>query len=779
MRRRLGDKRRARRWPGALAACLLVLLVTPGASGAAVRLHLLTVAQRGAVGLGVLRLSVRAPAGSRLRLSARARRTGRHASSRSPGAIVRGATVRLGGHGSTTRTVLLRLTPTGRRVLSRCVTVRVIVSARVLRGHGRSSRAFVAASRILALDPARCPSAGRQLAGLAGEPGVGLPTTPPVGAHGERTLVGAATRSITPPDPEYATHVGGYGDCAGCDKSGGTTEVNPGDDLRARAVVIRRGAHAEVMATADLEGWFAGYKQGPGLGLNDLRQQVASELSRPVSQGGQGLAMGPQDIIVSSVHCHACPTVVGIWGKTNVRYLKFVYDQMRIAIEQAAAQARPAALQWATADLGYVNGVVLGLANANEGWPIDGQLSILRATDAATGQAIATYANVPAHGNIVHGPDSHKMSSEYFGAADRWLEAHTGGVGVVGPGTLGDQTTPMQGTDSSQALEVDSRLGALVGSTVADALARHAHTITDPTLAGAEQYLVLPFTNPALSGSDCQASITKVVGIEIDRSCDPPYAINVAGLGVWFTTLRIGTIAVASEPGEAFPHVTFAVRRVISGAQAVFTPGQAQDQLGYYYEPFAFPTTFVYSADHNIFHASQALAEANAQVQVANATKLGFAVTPSAIDPTGNDFTRLAHQGIQVWAYPPPLRAGLGSGPGDTETVSVYRAPARCSAAPGALCSSDPGPAIVDFGDGSPKLTVSSRPGRFDCCIDTTHTFPHPGDYDVRATLASGETWLSTVHVRSPWLVTNTAHYPQAQTVFSSPGQSGSGASSG
>jgi len=468
--------------------------------------------------------------------------------------------------------------------------------------------------------------------------------------------------------------------------------------------------------------------------------------------------------------------VVGIWGTTNPKYLKFVYDQMRAAIEDAAASARPAALEWATTDIGYVNDVLLGQLNANEGWPIDGQLSVLRASDAHTGATIGTYVNVPAHGNIVHGPDSHSMSSEYFGAADRWLESHLGGVGVVGPGTLGDQTTPMQGTAASQALTVDSRLGALVGATVLHALATRAHPIVDPTLGGAEQYVIVPFTNPALSGSDCVKELTSVVGTQIDRSCDPPYAVAATGLGSWFTTLRIGTIAIASEPGEAFPHVTFAVRRVLSGAQAVFTPGQAQDQLGYYYEPFAFPTTFVYSADHNIFHASMALAEANAQSQFPNGTALGFRVSPSASDPTGNDFSRIAHPGVQVFAYPQPQ--GAPAPGGLTLPIGVYRAPARCQSAnplPTAVCSSpgEPGPATVDF-NGSPPVQAASPPhGPFACCIDLSHTFPHPGTYDVRATLPSGETWTSTVHVQTPFLVYNQAHYPVPGTVLPSPGQSG------
>ncbi len=802
-------RRRGRILAVLLGVVCVAALLPAWAVGRPLALRVATTHQREAVRARMLRVVVYAPVGTRVRLILRAQsvtRPGTGVTSAALGLIARPRRVRVGRSGHAT--VHVRLTAAGVRVLSRCSSVRVYLSARRTATSLRPRRVgarTVTTTRVLLLHARRCharrigPASTQTIlasgqgfgqgSGLGTGSGQGQdagqdqgfgplasPPAPPVGPNGERTLVGVASRSITPPGPEYATHVGGYGDCKGCDKTG-TTAVNPGDDLRVRAMVVRRAGRAEVMATADLEGWFAGYKQGAGLGLNDLRNQVAQELSRPVSHGGQGLSMGPQDIIVSSIHCHACATVVGIWGPTNFKYLRFVYAQMRDAIEAAAASARPAALEWATADIGYVNDVLLGQLNANEGWPIDGQLSVLRATDAHTGATIGTYANVPAHGNIVHGPDSHAMSSEYFGAADRRLESHLGGVGVVGPGTLGDQTTPMQGTAAAQALAVDARLGALVGATVLHALATSAHPITDPTLGGAETYLIVPFTNPALAGSDCLSPVTAVVGIQIDRSCDPPYAVASTGLGSWFTTLRIGTIAIASQPGEAFPHVTFAMRRVLSGAQAVFTPGQAQDQLGYYYEPFAFPTTFVYSADHNIFHASMFLAEANTQAQIPNGTKLGFAVTPSASDPTGNDFTRIQHPGVQVFAYPRPQ--GAAAAGGLSVPIGVYRAPARCQSAnplptPACSASADPGPATVDFGDGSPLARAASPPGGpFACCIDLRHTFPHPGAYDVRATLPTGESWTSTVHVQTPFLLYNQAHYPVAGTVLPSPGQSG------
>jgi hypothetical protein len=577
--------------------------------------------------------------------------------------------------------------------------------------------------------------------GNGGTPGGGPSPLPAAAVFS----VGAASRSIKPPSTAHATHVGGYGDCKNCP----TTDVTPGDDVTVRAMVVRRGSHAVVTVTADLEGWFAGYKQGAHLGLTDLRTDIANDLAPA------GVSAKSSDVVVQSLHCHACPTVVGIWGPTNLTYLRFVYAQARAAVLDALHRAKPALMTWQTADIGYVNDVLVPQANANEGWPIDAQLSILRAIDARSGAPIVTWAEVPAHGNIVFGPGQHTMSSDYFGAADRWLENRLGGVAIVGPSTLGDQTTPMQGDkDPQHVLGVVGRLGALVGSTVDAALRDRPHLITDAHLGGAETYLPVPYTNPLLSGDDCDKQIEGVVGIPLDRSCQPPYSVSAALLGAWFTTLRIGPVAIASEPGEAFPHVTFAMRRVLSGAKAVFTPGQAQDQLGYYYEPWAFPTTFVYSADHNIFHASMALAEANAQVQVPNGKNLGFAVSPSADDPTGNDFTRVTKPGVQAWGYPQPL----GTAPPDGERIwiGVYRGDARSNQV--GLGGSAPNPR-VDFGDGSPKRTLALASGA--CCTEVEHTYPHAGDWKVTATLpGTSESWTTTVHVLDPFTVWNNVTYP-------------------
>lgn len=600
------------------------------------------------------------------------------------------------------------------------------------------------------------------------------------GTAGPVFQVGAAVRSTRPLTPAQSTHVGGFGDCLGC-ADHGTTQVRAHDDLDARALYIRSGNKAVVLATVPLEGWFAGYQEGARLGLTELRQEAAADLSKlpgaaPVSSA---------DIIVNSNHCHSCPTVVGLWANTNPAYLRLVYDQTLAAILAAARASRPATLRWATADIGYVNDVVVGQANANEGWPIDGQLSVLQARD-LRGEAVATWASVPAHGNIGFGPDLPEMNSEYFGAAARWFERHEGGIGMVAAGTLGDQTTPMQGDDTRlagdprpapkarpgnatksgypRAYDVMDRLGALVGSTAVEALRFHGHAMKSAAVDGAESYQLAASDNPLLLALIYGHALPDIPMVThdghvagqttADRSILPPYLVG-ANVGVWFTTLRIGDLAVASEPGEAFPHVTQAIREVLKGAAATFVVGNAQDQLGYYFEEWAYPQTLYYSADHYLYNLGPTLAQQNIQAEVVNGQALGFGVNESVESLTaagGNDHLRYALKGgIQVWGYPQGLRDPLH---GLTIPLGVYWNNARGSEAgvPGAEVAT--GAPIVTV-DGQ-RVAVTASKTQF-----ASFTAPCAGDYHVHASLpGTGQTWDVVVHVRSGGEVTNTVTYP-------------------
>jgi len=338
-----------------------------------------------------------------------------------------------------------------------------------------------------------------------------------------------------------------------------------------------------------------------------------------------------------------------------------------------------------------------------------------------------------------------------------------------------------------RAYDVIDRLGALTGSTAAEALAHHAHVVTDPTLDAAEQVQPMQITGPIALALLYGNTIASVPGIgpplagalpaqAADRSHLPPYTVAAQAptLGVWFTTLRIGDIAVASEPGEAFPHISFAIRnQSLKGAAAVFTPGNAQDQLGYYFEPYAFVPSVYYSADHYIFNIGFTLSTQNIEANYLNGQKLGFSgqlATDQYTDAASNDYLRyFLKGGVQAMAFPQGAAEQLQAGPGFTLPIGIHFNHARgsenqCLPQVGILCSPgvptaevNTGPALVKIDGHTIDYKVTDNGGSY-----ALVNFPCPGDYTMTATLPGTQAhWKDVIHVYSASMVTNTTYYEE------------------
>src|SRR4051794_32296894 len=109
--------------------------------------------------------------------------------------------------------------------------------------------------------------------------------------------VGTAVIDVTPAkdDPQF---LGGFG------KMDAPT-ANAHDPLQVRAFVVRRGPAVAAFAILDVQGWFAGYQEGP-LGITDVREQVGAWLDKNGSPGA-----GPQEVSVCDTHSHPAPTIIG------------------------------------------------------------------------------------------------------------------------------------------------------------------------------------------------------------------------------------------------------------------------------------------------------------------------------------------------------------------------------------------------------------------------------------------------------------------------------------
>ena len=554
-------------------------------------------------------------------------------------------------------------------------------------------------------------------------------------AHAEPALfeVGFGVRSLNP------------GDCPGCRPEGQflggfgyddpVTVVH--DPLEVRAMAISSGAKTVVLAIVDTQGWFSGNQEGPW-GNRNARENAAAELG-----------LSPADIVISSTHSHAAPTIMGIWGSTDPVYLKYVHDQTVAAIVEAASTKRTAELLAAEADVGDTTISAIEQTDGYQGWRIDGRTPILWARDPVTKATLGLYANIPVHADIVVGIGLDLMSADHIGVERRLLDRDLGGTSVIAMGTLGRQEAIVQ-TDGLAAAD---RVGRYVVNEIERALAS-ARVITDPTVASAEQYVVVPGTNPLLAalnyGNAAPGCPCDVAGVAwtIDRALTPPFLVGGA-FGTWITALRIGDVVYATQPGEGFPEVSTGIRRAFGGIDDVRIVGMAQDQLGYYYPPETYPFTFTNPTDHHIYNASLLLGEINVQAHALNAAALGLTPMPN-------------HETNQFDNPLSTLEVGMQWFPARREGVSpTFELTAYTSEA--AYTDLVPAVTLDTVGEGGecPSTVVWSwgETTTGGCGRIVTHTFPGPGSYDVTATTVDPRTgneisWTSTLIVNEPLTAT-------------------------
>ncbi|HVB26487.1 MAG TPA: PKD domain-containing protein [Mycobacteriales bacterium] len=630
------------------------------------------------------------------------------------------------------------------------------------------------------------------VAGLAalvlGAGGLAVPVFATGGAPSAPALfrVGAASVTI---NPRYPVYMGGYGG----GPAGGTIarHVDPQtgrpENFTARAIAIVQGSRVVELARVDSQGWFAGYLEGP-YGISDVRQAAAAYLSHHGAP-----AATEADIIVSTMHEHASPTIMGLWGPPAhaLPYLRQVAAATTAALEQAYRNAQPATLWWGHANAPWIPTLNMANGNANEGWPNDGSILALWARNARTGATIATYVSEPGYPNIVNGPNdlvcpkgvtAALLSTDFPSYLSEDLERELGGLSLVASGTLGDQPGPMQ-TDTAispdlppvrvtggkvcrQTIAFDDamHMGTVLAGLVTEALGS-ARPVTVPVVAGAEQYVRTPIYNPELlaiqvagdaaNGGPWAQAGGDSLAYPFDRSTSPPYQVGNV-IGTWVTGLRIGTLLILSEPGEFFPSVHDAWDRGISGSAGVFVVGMGQDQLGYDFPAYAYPFTY-YSADENTFNPSLTLGDQVVLAGEHDAHTLGFAADYTAnaeTTATGNNYGAAVRPGVQFIPFP---RAGdIDPATGSfAPLLEAFASPQRFGAfsvcnppvAPSLpTCPLPPqprmGPYHWTFGDGTSATTPPGNEHFF------AHPFRTPGTHLV--TVSSTDSAGTTARMSLP-----------------------------
>ena len=588
--------------------------------------------------------------------------------------------------------------------------------------------------------------------------------------------VGAAVADLTPP-AGVAVYSGGFGQSPPIYGN----QTLAGDPLNVRVIYVGNGTAAVEMAMVDSQGIFAAVQQAStdpkttGLGSAGIRQDAAAAIN--AAHAGPSIAAA--DMIVQGSHSHSAPTAMGIWGPVPLVYLQFMHDRIVDAMLRAAKSARPAYLQWSSVDAPYLDNVTTNQTDSYAGWKQDGQVSVLRAVSANGGATIATYANVPAHPDIVNGAGQKLLSADYFGRVRAQIEQEVGGIGIVGGATLGREESPIQvgGVDQMRfyAAAVTELVTRALGS---------ARWVTDPTVAGAETFMEVPGSNPLLLGLVMLWPAADKVGDQlsgaaaypINRQNTPPYQTGDV-LGSPVTALRIGRLAYVSLNGEAFPEVRHAIEKAVQDADMVVGLSLGNDQLGYY-EP-AFAWAFAngqapYHSDHLEYNISPLLGDEVIQNQVANLRTLGFTAPQLAAPaPMDNDYTQILHPGVQGLASPARGSADAGTGL-FTTTLEGFFGSASLMDSLG-HGSGPGGPLHWDFQDG----TTADTP-----IVDGRHTvrFTHafrPGLYEVQITGrdASGDpaSWTLEIAAYPPLRASASAQGSGSTRTYSGAAGGGSG----
>ena len=534
--------------------------------------------------------------------------------------------------------------------------------------------------------------------------------------------VGSAVADLTPA-PGVPVYSGGFGSSPPIVDGASP----PGDSLSARALYVGNGRHGVALVTVDSQGLFAALQQASttpgtsGYGSADMRHDAAAAVS---ALGAPVPAMTQADIIVQGTHSHSAPTAMGIWGPVDIRYLQEIHDRVVSAIVAAARAAQPAELQYATIDAPYIDNVNTNQTDSYEGWVQDGQISVLRAVSPVDGSTLVTYANVPAHPDILNGAGTADdciaahtpmsqcpaLSGDHFGVERSELEQQLGGTGIVGGGTLGREESPVQVGGQQRMFNYGRGVTELITRALTS-----ARWVTDDSVGGAETMVVAPGTNPLLFGllaawvlPDAQKDqVWQQTGeYPIDRSLMPPYQ-NGSVVGTPATALRIGNLAYVSLNGEAFPEVRHSILAAVTQPGVVVVGlSLGNDQLGYYEPSVVWPFSngvTPYHSDHFEYNISPALGDAIIQGQVLNLRSLGFSTMPVGVPVMeNNNWPQALHTGLQALAY--PAQGDAGPGGTFTTTLEGIWGDEALQSTLGAS-SSLSGPVHWDLGDGTTVLT--------------------------------------------------------------------------
>jgi hypothetical protein len=382
---------------------------------------------------------------------------------------------------------------------------------------------------------------------------------------------------------------------AGFDENRRATGVH--DDLYARVLVLEKDGMRMALVGLDLI----------GLPYHRARAITARVRSVPADR-----------IVLACTHVHSGPDTIGLWGPSQTQsgrdeqYLKRLEERVAGAIDQAAAELKPATVHFAQAtvpdglvynsrDRALQDKTLTALQCRVRGrTPSSEQQRLLRGDPSRSdGQTIATLVNYASHPEVMQN-GSNDLTADFCGVTMREVERAFGGVGVYLNGALGGMVTPE--AQKNRWDEVH-RVGAGIAKAAIDAL-KTAPPVDIHRLEMQTREVEIPLENPrfrlALAVGLLEPAWLRrpvpgppVPPAEAAGAAGSPPAVENSPLSTdaRITTavsrILLGDAEIVTVPGELLPGPGLELRAAMRGRYR-FLIGLGHDELGYILDPADF-----------------------------------------------------------------------------------------------------------------------------------------------------------------------------------------------
>jgi len=376
---------------------------------------------------------------------------------------------------------------------------------------------------------------------------------------GEEFLAGAATRDITPENPDGIL-LGGFDfnrPCAGVR-----------DPIYARALVLSDGKTPLVIVTLDL------------VGLSQVRtNRIRDRLTREHSVS----------ILLVCTHNHQSPDTLGLWGPAlfgllpyqtglDAGYMTWLEEQIVECVKSATKQARPVRLHLASGEFDKKDRWI-----HNERSPVrDRGLRVVHLADKG-GTAIATLIQHACHPETLW-KSNRLISADFCGACCNHVENKIGGVALYANGALGAMVTAALDweTPFRQRAEFLEGLGETLGA-AAVRLVKRAKIVEDPSIQITRSEVHLPAKDNRLF------SLVQALGVVESRDLENELVSEVS-------FVRLGPASITTLPGEAAPVLGLEILARVPGSPKLLFC-LANDELGYLLPPeFFFDRAYAYES---------------------------------------------------------------------------------------------------------------------------------------------------------------------------------------